>query len=127
VVISKGRGAILNAWRRRNKVSDVSAATGETTDSAGERRARATAPATIHVLAASQVGRIFFWFVMPVSSLMSCVAQLCDVRAQHARALKPFVACRDLIIVIPLYAWERIRVITINDKATDRDAKAVLR
>jgi hypothetical protein len=111
VVISKGRGAILNAWRRRNKVSDVSAATGE----------------TIHVLAASQVGRVFFWFVMPVSSLMSCVAQLCDVRAQHARALKPFVACRDLIIVIPLYAWERIRVITINDKATDRDAKAVLR
>ena len=35
-----------------------------------------------------------------------------------ARALKPFVACRDLIIVIPLYIWERIRVMTINDEAT---------
>ena len=45
---------------------------------------------------------------------------------KRARALKPFVACRDLIIVIPLYAWERIRVMTINDEATDRDANAVL-
>jgi hypothetical protein len=35
-------------------------------------------------------------------------------RAEHARALKPFVACCDLIIVIPLYARERIRVMTIN-------------
>lgn len=32
----------------------------------------------------------------------------------RARTLKPFVACRDLIIVIPLCAWERIRVMTIK-------------
>jgi hypothetical protein len=49
---------------------------------------------------------------MPVS----CVAQLCDVRAEPPRVLKPFVACRYLIIVIPLYAWERIRVMTISHK-----------
>jgi hypothetical protein len=44
----------------------------------------------------------------------------------RARTLKPFVACRDLIIVIPLCAWERIRVMTIERQATDRDASAVL-
>jgi hypothetical protein len=48
---------------------------------------------------------------------VSSIAQLCDSRAELARTLKPFVACRNLIIVIPLYAWERIRVMTINDKA----------
>jgi hypothetical protein len=53
---------------------------------------------------------------------VACVAQLCDPRAERVRALKPFVACCDLIIVIPLYAWERIRVMTINPQATDRDA-----
>ena len=47
---------------------------------------------------------------------------MCVARAERPRALKPFVACCDLIIVIPLYAWERIRVMTINHKATDRDA-----
>jgi hypothetical protein len=57
---------------------------------------------------------------------VACVAQLCDARAERARALKPFVACRDLIIVIPLYARERIRVITIHDGAANRDAGAVL-
>ena len=54
--------------------------------------------------------------------LVSSIAQLCVARTERAQALKPFVACRDLIIVIPLYAWERIRVMTINDNATDRDA-----
>jgi hypothetical protein len=58
----------------------------------------------------------------PVATSVAFIAQLCDARAEHARALKPFVACCDLIIVIPLYAWERIRVMTINHKATDRDA-----
>jgi hypothetical protein len=41
---------------------------------------------------------------------------MCDRRAERSNALKPFVACRDLIIVIPLCAWERIRVMTINDR-----------
>jgi hypothetical protein len=45
---------------------------------------------------------------------VSFIAQLCVARTERARALKPFVACRYLIIVIPLYAWERIRVMTIN-------------
>jgi hypothetical protein len=75
--------------------------------------------ATIHLVGASQVstGRVFLR-ERPVAS----IAQLCDARAELARVLKPFVACCDLIIVIPLYAWERIRVMTINHKATDRDA-----
>jgi hypothetical protein len=55
---------------------------------------------------------------MPVSS----IAQLCDSRAELARTLKPFVACRNLMIVIPLYAWERIRVMTIKTRQLDRDA-----
>ena len=61
-----------------------------------------------------------------VSSAMSCVAQLCDSAPKLTRALKPFVACRDLIIVIPLYAWERIRVMTINDEATFESRMQVL-
>jgi hypothetical protein len=48
---------------------------------------------------------------------VSSIAQLCVARAERPRALKPFVACRDLIIVIPLYTWERIRVMTISHKA----------
>jgi hypothetical protein len=48
----------------------------------------------------------------PVSS----IAQLCVARAERARALKPFVACCDLIIVIPLYTWERKRVMTISHR-----------
>ena len=76
--------------------------------------------ATIHLVDASQVHRaVFFDSRRPVAIL----AQLCDVRAERAPALKPFVACCYLIIVIPLYAWERIRVMTINQQATDRDAK----
>jgi hypothetical protein len=59
---------------------------------------------------------------LSLASPVSSIAQLCVARAEQRRALKPFVACRDLIIVIPLYAWERIRVMTINHKATDRDA-----
>jgi hypothetical protein len=75
--------------------------------------------ATIHVFGASQVSKcLVFQSATPVA----CVAQLCDARAERVRALKPFVACCDLIIVIRLYAWERIRVMTINHKATDRDA-----
>jgi len=58
----------------------------------------------------------------PVATSVAFIAQLCDTPAERARALKPFVACCDLIIVIPLYAWERISVMTINHKATDRDA-----
>jgi hypothetical protein len=75
--------------------------------------------ATIHLVGASQVSKCF---VFPVSTSVAFIAQLCDARAERARALKPFVACCDLIIVIPLYAWERIRVMTINHQATDRDA-----
>jgi hypothetical protein len=45
---------------------------------------------------------------------VSSIAQLCVARAERARALKPFVACCDLIIVIRLYRWERIRVMTIS-------------
>ena len=77
------------------------------------------AAATIHVVGASQVSKCL---VFPVATSVAFIAQLCDARAERVRALKPFVACRDLIIVIPLYAWERIRVMTINHKATDRDA-----
>jgi hypothetical protein len=51
---------------------------------------------------------------------------MCDGRAERSDALKPFVACRDLTIVIPLCAWERNRESAINEKATDRDASAVL-
>jgi hypothetical protein len=54
---------------------------------------------------------------LSLASPVSSIAQLCVARAEQRRALKPFVACRDLIIVIPLYAWERIRVMTISDKA----------
>jgi hypothetical protein len=74
---------------------------------------------TIHVVAASQVSK---WHVFLLAMPVSSIAQLCDVHAEPPRALKPFVACCYLIIVIPLYAWERIRVMTINDNATDRDA-----
>jgi|SRR6476661_2648023 len=75
--------------------------------------------ATVHLVGASQVSKCL---VFPVATSVAFIAQLCDARAEHARALKPFVACCDLIIVIPLYAWERISVMTINHKATDRDA-----
>ena len=75
--------------------------------------------ATIHLVGASQVST---GGVLRLAMSVASIAQLCDARAEHARALKPFVACCDLIIVIPLYAWERIRVMTINHKATDRDA-----
>jgi hypothetical protein len=75
--------------------------------------------ATIHLVGASQVSKCL---VLPVATSVAFLAQLCDARAERALALKPFVACCDLIIVIPLYAWERIRVMTINHKATDRDA-----
>lgn len=51
---------------------------------------------------------------------------MCDGRTEVGEALKPFVACCDLIIVIPLYAWERARVMTINDKATVEGANAIL-
>jgi hypothetical protein len=67
--------------------------------------------ATVHLFGASQVSK---WRVFQFATSVACVAQLCDPRAERARALKPFVACRYLIIVIPLYAWERIRVMTIN-------------
>jgi hypothetical protein len=77
------------------------------------------AAATIHLVGASQVSKCL---VFPVSASVAFIAQLCDARAERARALKPFVACCDLIIVIPLYAWERISVMTINHKVTDRDA-----
>lgn len=71
--------------------------------------------ATIHLVGASQVSNCC---VFPVATSVAFIAQLCDARAELARALKPFVACRNLIIVIPLYAWERISVMTINHKAT---------
>jgi hypothetical protein len=58
--------------------------------------------------------------------LVSSIAQLCVARTERAQALKPFVACCDLIIVIPLYARERNRVIAIDDGAAKRDASAVL-
>jgi hypothetical protein len=77
------------------------------------------AAATIHLVGASQVSKCR---VFPFATSVAFIAQLCDGRAERARGLKPFVACCDLIIVIPLYAWERIRVMTINHKATDRDA-----
>jgi hypothetical protein len=77
------------------------------------------AAATIHLVGASQVSKCL---VFLVATSVAFLAQLCDARAERARVLKPFVACCDLIIVIPLYAWERIRVMTINHKATDRDA-----
>jgi hypothetical protein len=77
------------------------------------------AAATIHLVGASQVSKCL---VFPFATSVACVAQLCDTRAERVRGLKPFVACCDLIIVIPLYEWERIRVMTINHKATDRDA-----
>jgi hypothetical protein len=75
--------------------------------------------ATIHLFGASQVSKCL---VFPVTTSVAFIAQLCDACAERARVLKPFVACCDLIIVIPLYAWERISVMTINHKATDRDA-----
>ena len=75
--------------------------------------------ATVHLVGASQVSNCL---VFPVATSVAFIAQLCDTPAERARALKPFVACCDLIIVIPLYAWERISVMTINHKATDRDA-----
>src|SRR5262245_24876737 len=75
--------------------------------------------ATIHLVGASQISQCR---VFPLATSVACVAQLCDLCAERTQALKPFVACCDLIIVIPLYAWERIRVMTINHKATDRDA-----
>ena len=77
------------------------------------------AAATIHLVGASQFSKCF---VFLQATSVAFIAQLCDTRAELARALKPFVACRNLIIVIPLYAWERISVMTINHKATDRDA-----
>jgi hypothetical protein len=75
--------------------------------------------ATIHLVGASQVSKDL---VFRQATSVAFIAQLCDARAERARGLKPFVACCNLIIVIPLYAWERIRVMTINHKATDRDA-----
>lgn len=57
---------------------------------------------------------------------VSSIAQMCDGRTEVGEALKPFAACCDLIIVIPLYAWERARVMTINDKATVEGANAIL-
>jgi hypothetical protein len=71
------------------------------------------AAATIHLLGASQVSKCR---VFPLATSVAFIAQLCDARAERARRLKPFVACCDLIIVIPLYAWERIRVMTINQR-----------
>jgi hypothetical protein len=55
--------------------------------------------ATIHLFGASQVSkqRVFLF-----ATSVAFVAQLCDLCAERALALKPFVACRDLIIVIPL-------------------------
>jgi hypothetical protein len=58
---------------------------------------------------------------------VASIAQLCVARTERPEALKPFVACCDLIIVIPLYAWERNRVMTISYKATDRDARCASR
>ena len=77
------------------------------------------AVATVHLVGASQVSKDL---VFRQATSVAFIAQLCDARAERARGLKPFVACCNLIIVIPLYAWERIRVMTINHKATDRDA-----
>ena len=51
-----------------------------------------------------------FSIAKPVAS----IAQLCVARAERSEGLKPFVACRDLIIVIPLCTWERKRVMTIS-------------
>lgn len=65
--------------------------------------------ASSHCRITDSTCRVFPW-ATPVSS----IAQLCDARAELAWTLKPFVACRNLIIVIPLYAWERIRVMTIK-------------
>ena len=79
--------------------------------------------ATIHLVGASQVSKDL---VFRQATSVAFIAQLCDARAERARGLKPFVACCNLIIVIPLYAWERSRVMTINDKATSPDAGAVL-
>jgi hypothetical protein len=91
-------------------VSDVSAATGETTHIAGERR--------VHAMWCNGSSRCrisrYECRVFLLAVAVSCVAQLCDARAELLRVLKPFVACRNLIIVIPLYAWERIRVMTIS-------------
>ena len=42
------------------------------------------------------------------------------MHTEPLRVLKPFVACRYLIVVIPLYAWERIRVMTINNAIGSR-------
>jgi hypothetical protein len=40
---------------------------------------------------------------------------MCDGRAERSNALKPFVACRDLIIVNRLYTRDLLREITINE------------
>jgi hypothetical protein len=55
--------------------------------------------ATVHVVAASEILKCR---VFPQATLVSSIAQLCDARAEQLRALKPFVACRYLMIVIPL-------------------------
>jgi hypothetical protein len=59
-----------------------------------------------------------FTLAGPVSTRCHVLRNCVTAAPKRARVLKPFVACRDLIIVIPLCAWERIRVMTINDKAT---------
>jgi hypothetical protein len=61
-----------------------------------------------------------FKLARPVSTWCHVLRNCVTAALNRARTLKPFVACRDLIIVIPLCAWERIRVMTIKRQATDR-------
>jgi len=61
----------------------------------------------------------------PIAGPVSSIAQLCVARTERREALKPFVACRYLIIVIPLYAWERIRVMNARRMQFSGDAGAV--
>jgi hypothetical protein len=67
-----------------------------------------------------------FYVGRPMDSWCHVLRNCVTAAPKLAGALKPFVACRDLTIVIPLCAWERNREIAINEQATDRDASAVL-
>jgi hypothetical protein len=50
---------------------------------------------------------------------------MCDRRDERSDALKPFVACRDLIIVNRLYTRDLLREITINEFGTARVVSGV--
>jgi hypothetical protein len=45
---------------------------------------------------------------------------MCDGRAERVNALKPFVACGDLIIVNRLYTRDLLRETTINEHRDKR-------